>query len=235
MTSQPVELVSTAGYAALRHVFLQSIMKRGYLPLAELESMLDDLEVRDPSSRDIQQLLASMNLEISSYGFEVRQISFRDETYVGFVNKEADSCSAKATGYRKDGKPNGAYTSFFGALLEAMAMSETATLSDQDAYYVPIRVAGGEGGSQARRATQEEGAAGSSRGQGQEEETLEVSLTERQRALDAFVADGWLSREGGEAFGFGPRTLLELSQVIVGMEEATDRTRQYVNVCLGRG
>ena len=86
-----------------------------------------------------------MNLEISSYGFEVRQISFRDETYVGFVNKEADSCSAKATGYRKDGKPNGAYTSFFGALLEAMAMSETATLSDQDAYYVPIRVAGGEG------------------------------------------------------------------------------------------
>ena len=46
MTSQPVELVSTAGYAALRHVFLQSIMKRGYLPLAELESMLDDLEVR---------------------------------------------------------------------------------------------------------------------------------------------------------------------------------------------
>ena len=233
MTSQSVQLVSTAGYAALRLVFLQSIMKRGYLPLAKLESMLDELEVQDPSSRDIQQLLASMNLEITSYGFEVRQISFRDETYVGFVNKEADVCSAKATGYRKDGKPNGAYTSFFGALLDAMATSDTATVSDRDAYYLPIRLAGGDGASEATGGT--EGGQGPSRSQGQQEGTLEMSLTERQQALDAFSADGWLSREGGEAFGFGPRTLLELSQVVLSMDQVTDHTRQYVNQCLGRG
>ncbi len=236
MTSEPVQLVSTAGYAAIRLVFLQTIMKRGHLPLAELESMFGELEVQDPSSRDIQQLLASMNLEISSYGFEVRQISFRDETYVGFVNKEADACSAKATGYRKDGKPNGAYTSFFGALLEAMATSDTGTVSDQDAYYLPIRVAGGGGASQGDVVTQEGGESGGSRSQGREERgTLEMSLTERQRALDAFLADGWLAREGGDAFGFGPRTLLELSQVVLSMEQVTDHTRQYVNHCLGRG
>ena len=210
------------------------------MPLAELESMLDTLEVRDPSSRDIQQLLASINLEISNYGFEVRQVSYKDETYVGYVNKEADACSTKATSYRKDGKPNGAYTAFFGALLEAIALCDAGTgsaaggvpsVSDQDAYYMPIRVAGGQGdgnGGNERVSNQD-----NQQTQGGQDGTLKMSLTERQKAMDAFLADGWLSRESDDAIGFGPRTLLELPQVVLAMDDVTEETRTYVNRCLG--
>ena len=45
--------------------------------------------------------------------------------YVGFVNKEADEISKKATNYKlKDGKPNVLYAAFFKSLLDGMCSNE---------------------------------------------------------------------------------------------------------------
>jgi hypothetical protein len=43
-----------------------------------------------------------------------------DVLYIGFVNKEADESSKKATGYRtKDGKPDVYYAAFFRAVVSS--------------------------------------------------------------------------------------------------------------------
>lgn len=235
MTEHLDDTISTA----LRHIFLQTLMKRSYLQLEELEELLAILRVEDPGSRDAQQLLALINLDISPYGFEVKQIRYKDETYVGFINKEADAYSSKATGYRsRDGKPNVAYTAYFRSLLEAIAVCDAVAggipkVSDQDAYYLPIQVAGGHGTDDAGRGSQLEGPSTQQAGTSEEGNTLNMSLGDRQKALDAFVEDGWLSREGTDAVGLGPRTLLELSHVVLRTEGVSESVQLYVNERMG--
>ena len=174
-------------------------------------------------------------------GFEVKQVRYRDETYVGYVNKESDGSASRAsTGYRtKDGKPDGQVTAFFGALLDAIAVSDgpVPTVSDQDAYYMPIGVVGGivggiVGGSEEGNTLQ--GATPSQSVPNTDGSTsVSMSMGDRQKALDGLVAGGWLSREGEDRVGLGPRSLLELHQVVLRTDGVSDDTVQYVNSCLG--
>lgn len=60
--------VTDSAYNALKIVLLASLQRSHAATLSELETILDELEVTDPSARDLQQLLASINLDISSYG-----------------------------------------------------------------------------------------------------------------------------------------------------------------------
>lgn len=146
---------------------------------------------------------------------------------MGYVNKEADASASRAsTGYRtKDGKPDTQITAFFRALLDAIAVSEgdVPTVSDQDAYYMPIA---------ARNETQEQATQGQTQ-QETQQSTVSMSLGERQKALDALVKDGWLYREGEDAVGLGPRSLLELHQVVLQTDGVSEEARTFVNGCLG--
>jgi len=151
---------------------------------------------------------------------------------VGYVNKEADASASRAsTGYRtKEGKPDTQITAFFRALLDAIAVSEgdVPTVSDQDAYYMPI-AAGNQ--------TQEQTTQGQTQQEQTQQETqqatVSMSLGERQKALDALVKDGWLSREGEDAVGLGPRSLLELHQMVLQTDGVSEEARRFVNTCLG--
>jgi len=60
--------VTDSAYNALKIVLLASLQRSHAATLSELETIIDELEVTDPSARDLQQLLASINLDISSYG-----------------------------------------------------------------------------------------------------------------------------------------------------------------------
>lgn len=127
--------------------------------------------------------------------------------YIGFVNKEADEMSKRATQYRlKDGKPNILYAAFFKSLLDGMCSNQDVSgalgfITEQDAFYIPVVMP-------------KEGEAGES-----SEEVAEVvmSLSDRKKALDAFVSDGWVSKHSQEESGycFGPRTVLELGPMLL--------------------
>lgn len=117
--------------------------------------------------------------------------------------------SKKATGYRmKDGKPNILYAAFFKSLLDSICSNEDAEealayITEEDSYYIPVVMA-------------KEGASGEI-GSSQEAEEVTMSLSDRKQALDAFLADGWISKHPRKAgcYCFGPRTILELGPVLL--------------------
>lgn len=127
--------------------------------------------------------------------------------YVGFVNKEADEISKKATNYKlKDGKPNVLYAAFFKSLLDGMCSNEDVSdslgyITEQDAFYIPVMMS-------------KEGEAGDGT---QEVTEATMSLSERKKALDAFVADSWVAPHPREdsVYCFGPRTVLELGSMLL--------------------
>ena len=123
------------------------------------------------------------------------------------MNKESDEISKKATQYKlKDGKPNILYAAFFKSLLDGMSSNEDVSdslghITEQDAFYIPIFMA-------------KDGQAGENT---QEVAEAVMNLTERKKALDAFVADGWMGKHPQEdsCYCFGPRTVLELGSMLL--------------------
>lgn len=141
--------------------------------------------------------------------------------YIGFVNKKVDDMSKKATQYRlKDGKPNVLYAAYFKSLLDGLSMNEDVSdtlgyITEQDAFYVPVMMA-------------TEGDAG------EDTQEAQMSLAERKKALDAFVADGWLSQHPQEdsCYCYGPRTVLELGSVLL-KKDLPQNIRQSLMSAMG--
>lgn len=131
------------------------------------------------------------------------------KVYVGFVNREADEMSKKSTGYRtKDGKPDVKMAAYFKSLVEKISICEDPVdgigyITSQDAYYAPIYVPDEE-----------------NQGEGSQQQLKEVqgfSITDREKSLDAFKRDGWLSEHPKEEglLCLGPRAILELGPWIL--------------------
>ncbi|WPT17832.1 hypothetical protein PSENEW3_00005834 [Picochlorum sp. SENEW3] len=134
---------------------------------------------------------------------------FDEKVYVGFVNREADEMSKKSTGYRtKDGKPDVKMAAYFKSLVEKISICEDPVdgigyITSQDAYYAPIYVPDEE-----------------NQGEGSQQQLKEVqgfSITDREKSLDAFKRDGWLSEHPKEEglLCLGPRAILELGPWIL--------------------
>lgn len=176
-------------------------------------------------------LLSEINGRISDMGFQIRRAKWppagdspAPQLYLGFVNKEADESSKKASKYRtKDGKPDVRYAAFFRALLEKIAShpgdlsTGLGSVSLSDALNCKLTIPEGLVSSQS---------AAQSQPQSQiqlQKDLATFRASDRQTALNQFVTDGWLAfdpspDEGNRGYCLGPRSFLELPRVLEDMD-----------------
>ena len=176
----------------------------------------------------VEEIIADVNMDISHMGFELKKIQHFDGTvYIGFVNKEADEASKSATAYKtKDGKPNAIVTSYFRTLLDKIAdcqepVDDVGFISSQDAYYIPISV---------RSSEVDEGEGGSA-----SQQAGHLNMSDRQKALDQFVKDGWLSMHPSDEtlYTFGPRAVLELGPWLLKEFQMAEESERVMRRALG--
>lgn len=162
--------------------------------------------------------MADINQQLNFAQFELRRVKYPGdgEWYLGFVNREGDEPSKRATKYRgaKDGKPDTRITAYFRALLDQMVASSAADqglgyLTSQQALYIQISP------DAATQAEEEEAAAVRQ----QADEVRKLSMKERETVLAQLATDGWLAHMPSRAgcYTLGPRSFLELAQALEGM------------------
>lgn len=185
--------------------------RSGYGPPACARSVTLD-NTATPDNASYRQLLQQLNQQVSflEMQFERIRLPADDQWYVCATNKCAKDSAVKAMGSRFSAEQR----DFFRAVVEAIGAESPAedsqvlaavsqiTLINLDVKRPPLAAAAGDGAGPSQAVAAAPGP------------KKALGKGEREAALQALAADGWLVAPRAGYYTLGPRTLAELKDLV---------------------
>ncbi|XP_021720643.1 non-structural maintenance of chromosomes element 1 homolog [Chenopodium quinoa] len=181
------------------HTLIQSLLSRGPLKAEEFNKIFEGVTGRNPGSNDklFNDYLLKINKELSFVQFELRACrnQYDGTVYYGVVNNTEDEQSKLGSKYSVP------QIAFYKGIIEAIAQDAAGQgcITNIDALHIRLD-SQIPGGSQPQSESQLQDVPPALRN---------FSMSQKEKALEELVHDGWLSNVDGN-IGLGIRSFLDL-------------------------